>query len=81
MAEQKINQLVGRLVRILKKNDNLSGMRFQKIGEIFVYDPLSEMHAIVTYDPSDILEFLDAYENAVEERHYMELQRKGMVNK
>lgn len=81
MAE--INQLVERIVRILKKNDGLTGLFFKDLGEIYIHNLESEKLESIKYDPSDIEDFFDAYESAVERRALLGAARdfNGYVKK
>lgn len=76
MAKTKINSLVDRIVRILKKNDSLSGLFFKDLGQIHIVNIDSNDLETIEYDPSDIEDFFDAYDKAIERRLTLELKRK-----
>lgn len=66
MAEQKPpNALVERIVKILSKNDGLTGLWFKDIGFIRVLNANINEIETATYDPSNIHDFLETYELAI----------------
>ena len=74
--QQKINSLVERIVRILKKNDGLTEIFFKNIGEILVYNLEADKTETFKYDPSDIYDFFDSYESALTRRTELEIIQK-----
>jgi hypothetical protein len=76
MANQPTNQLVDRIVRILKKDDGLNGLFFKYIGEISIVDIDKDVMESVKYDPSSIMDFFDAYESAIERRTILEIKKR-----
>lgn len=66
MAESKQpNNLVKRIVEILSKSDDGSYM-FSELGKIYVPTYKADDHNIFVYDPTEIISFLDAYEQAMQ---------------